>query len=110
LEKLQVRFPLINVSAVNLYHRKSLEKFWKRDLKYDLLFCNPPQEGVKFIRRWVESSQVKHVLYVSCSVESFMSDVQQLMKAKFQLENIELVDQFPHTPHIEILSHWSKIS
>src|SRR5690606_28937897 len=25
LEKLQVRFPLINVSAVNLYHRKSLE-------------------------------------------------------------------------------------
>ncbi|GAB4409678.1 MAG: hypothetical protein OHK0056_11920 [Bacteriovoracaceae bacterium] len=99
--------PHLKIEALNLYHRKSLNKFWRQNLNYDLLVANPPQEGIHFARQWVENTKVKNVFYISCSLDSFISDAQQFMKAKLQLQNIELVDQFPHTPHIEILSHWS---
>lgn len=108
LKKLKEENPELEISALNLYHKKSLFKFWREKNNFDLMLCNPPQEGLKFARSWLDETKVKNLIYISCNVDSFVSDAQQFLKAKFQPLKIEIVDQFPHTPHLEILSNWGK--
>jgi 23S rRNA (uracil1939-C5)-methyltransferase len=44
------------------------------------------------------------VVMVSCDPASFGRDVGALASAGFALDRVVLVDAFPHTPHVELVS------
>ena len=48
----------------------------------------------------------KHIIYISCNYESYVSDINQLKE--FSIKHIEIFDQFPNTKHLEIVSLLSK--
>ncbi len=65
------------------------------------VLVDPPRSGltmdvIKFI------SKFKNILYISCSPETYLRDIQLLKKHK--ITNIEIFDQFPNTKHFEIIS------
>lgn len=107
LSELQKVHPKLRVGCLNLYNKRALVKFWEGISQYEMLLANPPQQGIQNARRWVKETGIRHLFYISCSLESFMKDAQQLLKAGMRPRDIELVDQFPHTPHVEIVSYWS---
>ncbi len=50
------------------------------------------------------------VLYISCDTQSFAVDAVEFIKRGWHMAQIRPVDQFPHTPHVEILSVFVKCS
>ena len=82
--------------------------FWKRmgevtEGTFDTLVLDPPRCGAGFSLAALTKS-FRSVLYVSCSPVSFCKDVAPLVKEGFVLEEIQPIDMFPHTRHIELVA------
>jgi tRNA/tmRNA/rRNA uracil-C5-methylase (TrmA/RlmC/RlmD family) len=76
----------------------------------DGILVNPPRSGLKkFLNPLLElpaADRPKKLIYMSCFLESFLVDTQVLKESGYQLKQLALIDQFPHTPHVELLSLW----
>lgn len=77
--------------------------------KADLLIANPPRSGLEaFADPLPRLQNLQGILYMSCHPESFAKDVPRLEAAGFQLDRLQILDQFPQSRHYEILSSWSR--
>lgn len=70
--------------------------------KPDTIILDPPREGIhpKAMPKIIDFG-VKHIVYVSCKPTSLVRDLQLLMDAGYTVAQWELIDMFPHTPHVE---------
>ena len=68
----------------------------------DVVIVDPPRTGCddKLLQTII---QVKpnRLVYVSCNPSTLAKDCAQLLKAGFKLEELQPVDMFPHTSHVE---------
>lgn len=73
------------------------------------LLLNPPRSGVQGFLRPLSDCLEKpgDLIYMSCFLESFCEDGLGIQKLCYKLAHVEIIDQFPETPHFEILSLWS---
>ena len=70
----------------------------------DLVLLDPPRRGCKAaVLSALNQAPPPTVLYVACGVQSFMRDTKTLTNGAFRLTNIEMVDMFPHTSHLEMV-------
>lgn len=94
----------------NLYSRNALREIAKRiekPDKIDFLFLDPPRSGLKTVARFTECfPNLCQIIYVSCDLSSFIRDSKKLVANGWSIQNIVAVDQFPQTPHLEVLSFW----
>lgn len=67
-----------------------------------MAIADPPRAGIsKALRReLIEAKGIAALLYVSCNPDSKLSDLADL-SAAFQPVQTEIVDCYPHTPHLE---------
>ena len=71
----------------------------------DLVLLDPPRRGCKAtVLSALSQNPPPALIYVSCGVESFIHDTQILTKGSFRLTNLEMVDMFPHTAHLELVA------
>ena len=67
----------------------------------DVIVIDPPRAGMhKDIPEKIMEMGVKKVVYVSCNPATMARDI-NAMKEKYELLEIQPVDMFPHTYHIE---------
>jgi 23S rRNA (uracil1939-C5)-methyltransferase len=72
------------------------------DLKF--LFLDPPRDGLKNRQGLLdEFSGIETVLYVSCDLATLSRDLQHFREKGFRLLEVQGVDQFPNTSHLEVL-------
>ncbi|WP_313894517.1 23S rRNA (uracil(1939)-C(5))-methyltransferase RlmD [Psychrobacillus sp.] len=71
----------------------------------DLLLIDPPRGGAggKVMRR-IGRSKPKRIVYVSCSPDTFATDVAELLPFGYTLQTVQPVDLFPHTVHVELVA------
>ena len=71
----------------------------------DVLIVDPPRSGLsqKIVRRIIEAGPRK-ILYVSCNPTTLAPNAAQLVEAGYALRQVQPVDMFPHTPHIECVA------
>jgi len=76
----------------------------------DGVLLNPPRSGLKkFLNPLLEippPARPKKIIYMSCFLDSFLHDTEVLQAAGYVMKKLSLIDQFPHTPHLELLSYW----
>jgi 23S rRNA (uracil1939-C5)-methyltransferase len=69
--------------------------------KPDVIVIDPPRAGMhKDIPEKIMSMGVKKIVYVSCNPATMARDINTLLE-KYELVEIQPVDMFPHTYHIE---------
>lgn len=75
--------------------------------KIKTIILDPPRAGIapKTLRK-VIALGAKNIVYVSCNPSTQARDTAQLREAGYELEKISLVDQFPHTGHIESIAKY----
>ncbi|MCC6138543.1 MAG: class I SAM-dependent RNA methyltransferase [Bdellovibrionaceae bacterium] len=70
-----------------------------------LLFLDPPREGFPDLALLVSKlPALERIVYVSCDPQSFAMNTKPLLTAGWTLKQVQPVDQFPHTPHVELMS------
>lgn len=70
---------------------------------YDTLVTDPPRQGMTGGLEPFLHSQLRRIIYISCSVIAFSKDT-ACLKKDFVLQEVQPIDMFPHTRHIEFVS------
>lgn len=70
----------------------------------DVIVLDPPRAGIspKSLRKVIRLGS-KSIVYVSCNPATQARDIQVLREWGYQLVSLQLVDQFPHTAHVEAI-------
>ncbi|MDO4680648.1 MAG: 23S rRNA (uracil(1939)-C(5))-methyltransferase RlmD [Aerococcus sp.] len=76
---------------------------WVNDgLKPDVIVVDPPRKGLDpaFIQSAIDVAPEK-IIYVSCNPATLARDLRQFVDAGYQLGDVQPVDMFPQTTHVE---------
>jgi len=78
--------------------------------KIKTIILDPPRAGIapKTLQKVIDLD-AKCIVYISCNPSTQARDTDTLVKAGYEIEKISLVDQFPHTGHIESIAKYKKI-
>lgn len=91
-----------NLRVYNADASDLLNSISENDEKIDVVFMEPTRAGStdQFMDAVVRLAPDK-VIYISCSSESLAKDLAYLTKKGYQVKNIQPVDMFPFTTHVE---------
>lgn len=94
----------LNNLNVNFVAEKAEDLSWTRS-SYDLIIVDPTRAGLhtKVLQALLDN-QPKNLIYVSCNYKQFAAELPKL-QTKYQVKQTMALDQFPHTPHVELISH-----
>lgn len=73
---------------------------------YDAVVFDPPRQGAEAQTRQLAASKVPLVVAVSCNVATFARDARTLVDGGYKIETVTPVDQFRHTPHVELVARF----
>jgi 23S rRNA (uracil1939-C5)-methyltransferase len=69
----------------------------------DLIVLDPPRSGAPGAARAIAASSARVVVYVSCDPATLARDLSFIIGGGFELTDIEVVELFPQTSHVETL-------
>ncbi|MEQ1785962.1 MAG: TRAM domain-containing protein [Acidimicrobiales bacterium] len=75
----------------------------------DLVIADPPRTGLggRGVAK-IAATQAPRVVLVSCDPGALGRDARLLVEAGYELRTSELVDLFPHTSHVEVVSRFER--
>ncbi|MNY12402.1 23S rRNA (uracil-C(5))-methyltransferase RlmCD [compost metagenome] len=78
--------------------------------RIDTIVLDPPRAGIapKTLQK-VMALGASHLVYISCNPSTQARDTETLENGGYKLTKLSLVDQFPHTSHIEAIAVYEKI-
>jgi 23S rRNA (uracil1939-C5)-methyltransferase len=73
---------------------------------YDTVVFDPPRQGAQAQVQQLAAGKIPVVVAVSCNVASFARDARILIDGGYKIEGVTPVDQFRHTPHVELVARF----
>lgn len=71
---------------------------------YDAVVLDPPRAGAAEQTALLAAGDVASIIYVSCNPATFARDARVLIDGGYMLENVQPVDQFLWSSHVELAS------
>ncbi|MBS3811404.1 MAG: 23S rRNA (uracil(1939)-C(5))-methyltransferase RlmD [Halanaerobiales bacterium] len=73
-----------------------------KEIKIEKIVVDPPRPGLhsEVIKNIVDMSP-QEIVYISCNPKTQAQDLKKLLYNNYHIEDIKLIDMFPHTSHIE---------
>ncbi|MFH1824633.1 MAG: 23S rRNA (uracil(1939)-C(5))-methyltransferase RlmD [Candidatus Firestonebacteria bacterium] len=79
-----------------------LVKLMKEKLNIDTVILDPPRNGVSYeILLNLKKLNISNIIYVSCDIATLARDIEVLIKEGYKINEIQPIDMFPNTYHIE---------
>ena len=75
---------------------------------YDAVVFDPPRQGAQAQAQQLAASKIPVVVAVSCNVATFARDARILIDGGYEIEGVTPVDQFRHTPHVELVARFKR--
>ena len=98
-----------NINNIN-FHCGDLKDVLNSDIistfeKPNIIVVDPPRPGLhpNTVENLIKLSPEK-VIYVSCNPATMARDIEILVSEKYIIQELQPVDMFPHTPHIECVA------
>jgi 23S rRNA (uracil1939-C5)-methyltransferase len=95
------------------FYAADVGKFLKQHEEFNgkiaSIVLDPPRAGIapKTLLKVIDLG-AKHIIYISCNPSTQARDASTLKDHGYDLEKYSLVDQFPHTGHIESIAKFTK--
>jgi 23S rRNA (uracil1939-C5)-methyltransferase len=94
-----------NVEFLTGTVEKVLPNLLKRKLILDVAVLDPPRSGCEeVVLKTLAASKVKRIVYVSCNPGTLARDLKILDELGYKTYEIQPVDMFPHTHHVECVT------
>ena len=77
--------------------------------KYDAVIFDPPRAGAAYQARLLSISEVERVVAVSCNPLTFSRDARILLRGRYKLINLKVIDQFLWSNHVELIGIFKRI-
>ena len=89
---------------------KMLPVLVNSDIRPDVIILDPPRKGstTKLLDA-ISKTDCKKIVYVSCNPATLARDAKQLVDKGYIIEQIQPVDMFPHTYHVETVALMSRV-
>lgn len=75
---------------------------------FDAVVFDPPRAGAEQQARALAASNAPLVMAVACNPQTFARDAAILCAGGYELTHVEAIDQFRHSPHIEIIASFRR--
>ncbi|WP_342712641.1 class I SAM-dependent RNA methyltransferase [Bradyrhizobium sp. B124] len=75
---------------------------------YDAVVFDPPRQGAQALVTQLAASKVPVVVAVSCNAATFARDAKILIDGGYKIAGVTPVDQFRHTPHVELVARFAR--
>lgn len=69
----------------------------------DLIVCDPPREGLREGAAVLTRFGAAKIIYVSCDPASFVRDARVICSKDYALSEVQPIDMFPQTRHVEVV-------
>ncbi|MEG1624189.1 MAG: methyltransferase domain-containing protein, partial [Raoultibacter sp.] len=81
----------------------------EKEAQIDVLLMDPPRTGANegFLQAACQLAPAR-IVYISCNPQTQVRDVEYLVKHGYVLHEIQPVDMFPHTEHVECIALLSR--
>ena len=95
------------------FHAADVGKFLLEFPEYkgriESIVLDPPRAGIspKTLRKVIRLG-AERLVYVSCNPATKARDIVTLREIGYELKRLKLVDQFPHTAHVEAIAVFEK--
>jgi len=100
---------LAQFAHVDLHEGRVEQTLASLDPPIDAAILDPPRAGCgQHVIEAVVDKQIKRLVYVSCDPATLARDARQLVNRGYRLMDVQPVDMFPHTFHIEAVTLWSR--
>jgi 23S rRNA (uracil1939-C5)-methyltransferase len=73
---------------------------------FDAVVFDPPRQGAQAQALQLAAGKIPLVVAVSCNVATFARDARILVEGGYKIEGVTPVDQFRHTPHVELVARF----
>ncbi|NLN47824.1 MAG: 23S rRNA (uracil(1939)-C(5))-methyltransferase RlmD [Clostridiales bacterium] len=105
---------LNNVGNVEFLHGESetvIPKLYEEGIKADVIVVDPPRKGCdeKLLETIAEMSP-ERVVYISCNPATLARDLKYLSEWGYEVKEVQPVDMFPWTVHVETVCLLTRIS
>ena len=72
---------------------------------FDIVIIDPPRAGLHpRALKYISDLPVKKIVYISCNPSTLERDVKILENDGWELKEVQGVDMFPHTAHMEVVA------
>lgn len=100
--------PKVVPLKADLLSEKGIDKVKFRAKDADVLILDPPRDGLKikgnlFDAKGDKKTKIKNIFYISCDLATLTRDLEFMQEQKFKIKEIQPLDMFPQTSHIEIM-------
>ncbi|PDT78952.1 class I SAM-dependent RNA methyltransferase [Bradyrhizobium sp. C9] len=75
---------------------------------YDAVVFDPPRQGAQALVTQLAASKVPVIVAVSCNAATFARDAKILIDGGYKISAVTPVDQFRHTPHVELVARFTR--
>lgn len=84
---------------------KIIPKWHEQGIQADVIVIDPPRKGCdEALLNTLIAMKPKRIVYVSCNPATLARDLRTLEDGGFQTKEIQPVDMFPHTSHVEAIA------
>ncbi|WP_071458428.1 23S rRNA (uracil(1939)-C(5))-methyltransferase RlmD [Bacillus massilinigeriensis] len=82
-----------------------IPKWYQEGIRADVLVVDPPRKGCdEALLKTILEMKPKKVVYVSCNPATLARDLRILEDGGYKTKQIQPVDMFPHTSHVEAVA------
>jgi 23S rRNA (uracil1939-C5)-methyltransferase len=76
--------------------------------EFDAVVFDPPRQGALAQTPQLAKSRVPLIIGVSCNAATFARDAKILLEGGYAIGSVTPVDQFRHTPHVELVAEFRR--
>ncbi|MGV8146924.1 MAG: 23S rRNA (uracil(1939)-C(5))-methyltransferase RlmD [Alkaliphilus sp.] len=88
---------------------KTVEKLYKKGITANVVVVDPPRRGCdEKLLNTIIKMKPERIIYVSCNPATLARDLKHLCKRGYEVIEVQPVDLFPHTTHVETVSQMVK--
>ncbi|PCK06686.1 MAG: 23S rRNA methyltransferase [Alteromonadaceae bacterium] len=100
--------PGVKTFACDIFSEGAFSRIFSRDRGADcrVLVLDPPRDGLKDVEVLLkQAKKLQEVFYISCDLATLVRDVKQFQQYRFEVLEVQPLDQFAQTAHVEMMVH-----